>query len=301
MLPGTAGTERFLLSTAGAVRRSFNRISDTTMKRVLADILAVIATIVAIVLTFVPGPETVLGTQAAWAASVTAIAIAVMVRVAERRTSQAAAAQDNAKKVAERGAKRAEAARARKEQEEARREKIAQQEAARAAKRAEKRAAAAVQAAAEWMGRVELATARETQAMNAMAQAEWPSVRDEAGQAAVAWRTAAGLARWAAKEVEALAQRPEVAMEARAEAQEAIQAAARARERGETWTKEQANNLAEVRDRARVEAQMAEARQEKSREAMEKAEREWRAAVASAERAEDRCKKELSRNAVKPP
>ena len=90
-------------------------------------------------------------------------------------------------------------------------------------------------------------------------------------------------------------------MEARAEAQEEIQAAARARERGETWTKEQANKLVEVRELARVEAQMAEARTDKSREAMQKAEGEWRVAVACAERAEAKCKIELSRNAAKLP
>lgn len=250
-----------------------------------AILLTFMTFVAAMMLTYAPQPVASWVVTTAWVTVGVAIVITVVLTVLENdaeREERKAIASKAAAKAAER-VKAREELRAR---EAAARETFAHNRAEQQEKRTQKRKEVAEQANNLWAKRVVLAAEREA-AIRAAAQIEKRrDVREAALQAAAAWTSAVTQAKWAAQATVSLTERPEITTEARDEAREKEEEAARIHESGRAWRPAQATALAAAKREAREEARLALLQQERIEKEVRHLEAEWRQEAARAERLE---------------
>ena len=170
-------------------------------------------------------------------------------------------------------------------------EKLVQQDEKQDEKRAKVKANIIKEAKATWSERNKQATSQEKLVREIVEKANHMAVREAAGQMAIEWYEASTLAQWTLEQITMFSQLPDGTKAAREEAQDAIVEAMRFKESGGLWTLEKGKALAEVKDKAKSEAQTEEKRIDTMRDKLTDADIKWRAV----ERRIDRWKGELNK------
>ena len=160
---------------------------------------------------------------------------------------------------------------------EASKEKMAQKEVRKAEKRAKIKEGLVKEAETTWVSRVDYADEQEALMRQIIEKTNRMPVRTAAGQVVIEWNEASTLAQWTMKQIMMYTQRPDVTHEAREEAQEATLEAMRIKDSGGLWTKEHGEQLAEKKEKARLEALIEEERLDAVKNAIESAELKWKA------------------------
>ncbi len=155
--------------------------------------------------------------------------------------------------------------------------KLAEKEEKLNEKRTKIKQALVVEAQTTWAGRVEYASSQENAVRKIIEKTNKMHVRTLAGQVAIEWNEASGLSQWTMQQILMYSQRPNVTMEAREDAQEAIIEAMRIKDSGGNWTKEKGEELAKIKEKAREEAMIEEDRLDTIKNTIERAELKWNA------------------------
>ena len=155
-------------------------------------------------------------------------------------------------------------------------------------RQADKRAQAKLkiieQAEVVWSERVEHAKAQEHSIRSMVDKIVQMAARDAAGQLAIEWNEATGLAQWTMQRIDMFARQPAAKTEAREEEQDAIIESIAFKENGGLWTLEKGNKLASIKEKARIEEQVEEKRVDTMRNTLDNADIKWRASERRIER-----------------
>jgi len=157
------------------------------------------------------------------------------------------------------------------------RENLEQKEEKLAEKRAKIKENIIEEATATWTGREDYAKQQETTIRKSIDKTDHMPIRMAAGEVAVEWNEATALAQWTMQQVGMFSQLPDAQMTARIDAQDAIIESIKVKEGGGQWTFEKGKELAEKKEKARLETKTEEDRIDNMRSTLDNADLKWKA------------------------
>ena len=256
-------------------------------RAVMMVIIAAIGAVALIALAdFVPGVLKIL----AWGVVGLALILAVVFYNAEKANSEIAE-KEKQNQLRQRNKRRKDQKQQQEQKIEKTRENLEQKEEKLAEKRAVIKAKIIEEAKVTWTGREEHAKEQEKTMRESIEKTDHMPIRMAAGEVAVEWNEASALAQWTMQQVDMFSQLPDAQMTARIDAQDAIIESIKVKEGGGQWTFEKGKELAEKKEKARLEEKAEEDRIDNMRSTLDNADLKWKAAERRIDRLMDDLKK----------